>query len=134
MMFCFVTAYKSVSSLHQHKPPLEVNDLFEDIKDGVKLLALLEVLSGQRLVSNVLESLSKRFFNIGTDSFNILKSLFVPNGLHKIIIPFYMMLTSKITNAGMLPPFLVNLVSLDKSVVHIHIECGSLHINYRPIT
>lgn len=35
----------------QHKPPLEVNDLFEDIKDGVKLLALLEVLSGQRLVS-----------------------------------------------------------------------------------
>lgn len=38
----------------QHKPPLEVNDLFEDIKDGVKLLALLEVLSGQRLVSNIL--------------------------------------------------------------------------------
>lgn len=36
----------------QHKPPLEVNDLFEDIKDGVKLLALLEVLSGQRLVSS----------------------------------------------------------------------------------
>lgn len=35
----------------QHKPPFEVNDLFEDIKDGVKLLALLEVLSGQRLVS-----------------------------------------------------------------------------------
>lgn len=33
------------------KPPLEVNDLFEDIKDGVKLLALLEVLSGQKLVS-----------------------------------------------------------------------------------
>ncbi|CAL8300487.1 unnamed protein product [Boreogadus saida] len=32
-----------------HKPALEVNDLFEDIKDGVKLLALLEVLSGQRL-------------------------------------------------------------------------------------
>ncbi|KTF86543.1 hypothetical protein cypCar_00031800 [Cyprinus carpio] len=33
----------------RHKPPFEVNDLFEDIKDGVKLLALLEVLSGQRL-------------------------------------------------------------------------------------
>ncbi|KTG33643.1 hypothetical protein cypCar_00001473, partial [Cyprinus carpio] len=32
-----------------HKPPFEVSDLFEDIKDGVKLLALLEVLSGQRL-------------------------------------------------------------------------------------
>lgn len=28
-----------------------VTDLFEDIKDGVKLLALLEVLSGQKLVS-----------------------------------------------------------------------------------
>lgn len=39
-------------SLLQYKPPLEVNDLFEDIKDGVKLLALLEVLSGQRLVSS----------------------------------------------------------------------------------
>lgn len=28
-----------------------VTDLFEDIKDGVILLALLEVLSGQKLVS-----------------------------------------------------------------------------------
>ncbi|XP_056332375.1 LOW QUALITY PROTEIN: nesprin-1 [Danio aesculapii] len=37
------------SHLAKHKPPFEVNDLFEDIKDGVKLLALLEVLSGQRL-------------------------------------------------------------------------------------
>ncbi|XP_029943268.1 nesprin-1-like [Salarias fasciatus] len=37
------------SHLAKFKPPLEVNDLFEDIKDGVKLLALLEVLSGQRL-------------------------------------------------------------------------------------
>uniref|UniRef100_A0A668AGR2 Spectrin repeat containing, nuclear envelope 1b n=1 Tax=Myripristis murdjan TaxID=586833 RepID=A0A668AGR2_9TELE len=37
------------SHLAKRKPPLEVNDLFEDIKDGVKLLALLEVLSGQRL-------------------------------------------------------------------------------------
>lgn len=43
---------ESVLSLLQYKPPLEVNDLFEDIKDGVKLLALLEVLSGQRLVSS----------------------------------------------------------------------------------
>lgn len=42
-----------LSSLCQHKPPLEVNDLFEDIKDGVKLLALLEVLSGQRLVNTL---------------------------------------------------------------------------------
>ncbi|XP_009866189.1 PREDICTED: nesprin-1-like, partial [Apaloderma vittatum] len=30
-------------------PPLLVNDLFEDIKDGVMLIALLEVLSGQKL-------------------------------------------------------------------------------------
>ncbi|KAK6304736.1 hypothetical protein J4Q44_G00253220 [Coregonus suidteri] len=37
------------SHLTKCKPPLEVTDLFEDIKDGVKLLALLEVLSGQRL-------------------------------------------------------------------------------------
>uniref|UniRef100_H3C066 Calponin-homology (CH) domain-containing protein n=1 Tax=Tetraodon nigroviridis TaxID=99883 RepID=H3C066_TETNG len=37
------------SHLAKCKPPLEVNDLFEDIKDGVKLLALLEVLSGQKL-------------------------------------------------------------------------------------
>lgn len=28
-----------------------VDDLFEDMKDGVKLLALLEVLSGQKLVT-----------------------------------------------------------------------------------
>ncbi|KAG2468780.1 SYNE1 protein, partial [Polypterus senegalus] len=33
----------------QRKPPIVVNDLFEDIKDGVMLLALLEVLSGQKL-------------------------------------------------------------------------------------
>uniref|UniRef100_A0A4W4DRD5 Calponin-homology (CH) domain-containing protein n=1 Tax=Electrophorus electricus TaxID=8005 RepID=A0A4W4DRD5_ELEEL len=37
------------SHLAKRKPPLEVSDLFEDIKDGVKLLALLEVLSGQKL-------------------------------------------------------------------------------------
>lgn len=48
-------------SLLQHKPPLEVNDLFEDIKDGVKLLALLEVLSGQRLVSSASESFCADF-------------------------------------------------------------------------
>ncbi|KAF7487430.1 Hypothetical predicted protein [Marmota monax] len=33
----------------QRKPPMVVDDLFEDMKDGVKLLALLEVLSGQKL-------------------------------------------------------------------------------------
>uniref|UniRef100_A0A3Q2Y219 Calponin-homology (CH) domain-containing protein n=1 Tax=Hippocampus comes TaxID=109280 RepID=A0A3Q2Y219_HIPCM len=38
------------SHLAKRVPPLVVTDLFEDIKDGVKLLALLEVLSGQKLV------------------------------------------------------------------------------------
>lgn len=37
----------------QCEPPLVVTDLFEDIKDGVILLALLEVLSGQILVSTL---------------------------------------------------------------------------------
>ncbi|XP_013207739.1 nesprin-1-like isoform X3 [Microtus ochrogaster] len=37
------------SHLAKRKPPMVVNDLFEDMKDGVKLLALLEVLSGQKL-------------------------------------------------------------------------------------
>lgn len=52
MMFSFFCISKPCLFPLQHKPPLEVNDLFEDIKDGVKLLALLEVLSGQRLVSS----------------------------------------------------------------------------------
>ncbi|KAM9000867.1 nesprin-1 isoform 8-T9 [Sarcophilus harrisii] len=37
------------SHLAKRNPPLVVDDLFEDMKDGVKLLALLEVLSGQKL-------------------------------------------------------------------------------------
>ncbi|KAJ7342117.1 hypothetical protein JRQ81_009049, partial [Phrynocephalus forsythii] len=35
--------------LAKHIPPMVVNDLFEDIKDGIILIALLEVLSGQKL-------------------------------------------------------------------------------------
>ncbi|XP_009983840.1 PREDICTED: nesprin-1-like, partial [Tauraco erythrolophus] len=35
--------------LAKRNPPMLVNDLFEDIKDGVMLIALLEVLSGQKL-------------------------------------------------------------------------------------
>lgn len=34
----------------QHKPPMHVDDLIEGLQDGTKLLALLEVLSGERLV------------------------------------------------------------------------------------
>ncbi|KAF6114471.1 hypothetical protein HJG60_010466 [Phyllostomus discolor] len=37
------------SHLAKRKPPMVVENLFEDMKDGVKLLALLEVLSGQKL-------------------------------------------------------------------------------------
>ncbi|XP_044531402.1 nesprin-1-like [Gracilinanus agilis] len=37
------------SHLAKRSPPLVVDDLFEDMKDGIKLLALLEVLSGQKL-------------------------------------------------------------------------------------
>ncbi|XP_068533202.1 nesprin-1 isoform X7 [Anas acuta] len=37
------------SHLAKRNPPMLVNDLFEDIKDGVMLIALLEVLSGQKL-------------------------------------------------------------------------------------
>ena len=36
--------------LLQRNPPLKVDDLFEDIRDGVMLLCLLEVLSGEKLV------------------------------------------------------------------------------------
>ncbi|CAM4782634.1 unnamed protein product, partial [Rotaria magnacalcarata] len=35
--------------LSLHEPPFFINDLFEDLKDGTKLVALLEVLSGQTI-------------------------------------------------------------------------------------
>ncbi|KAM6459269.1 nesprin-1-like [Liasis olivaceus] len=35
--------------LAKRSPPMIVNDLFEDIRDGIVLIALLEVLSGQKL-------------------------------------------------------------------------------------
>lgn len=37
--------------LLQWRPPLQIKDLFEDIQDGTKLIALLQILSGERLVS-----------------------------------------------------------------------------------
>jgi len=37
--------------LFQHDPPMKMVDLFQDIKDGVCLLSLLEVLSGETLVN-----------------------------------------------------------------------------------
>lgn len=61
-----------------------VTDLFEDIKDGVILLALLEVLSGQKLVSF---KKKKTFINLAVGKFDIFFTLnFEPNrkifGLH----------------------------------------------------
>ncbi|XP_037541085.1 nesprin-1 [Nematolebias whitei] len=49
-------------------PPLEVKDLFQDIKDGVMLLALLEVLSGQKLPCEQGKKLKRIHWvaNIGT--------------------------------------------------------------------
>uniref|UniRef100_A0A3P8TDH7 Calponin-homology (CH) domain-containing protein n=1 Tax=Amphiprion percula TaxID=161767 RepID=A0A3P8TDH7_AMPPE len=56
------------SHLAKHVPPLVVTDLFEDIKDGVMLLALLEVLSGQKLPSEQGKKLKRIHWvaNIGT--------------------------------------------------------------------
>ena len=34
----------------QHDPPMMITDLFQDVQDGVCLLSLLEVLSGEKLV------------------------------------------------------------------------------------
>lgn len=39
----------SFSSTRQHVPPLKLDELIEDLKDGTALLALLEVLSGEKL-------------------------------------------------------------------------------------
>ena len=39
-----------IDDLFQHDPPTRIDDLFRDICDGVQLLCLLEVLSGETLV------------------------------------------------------------------------------------
>uniref|UniRef100_A0A3P8WQC3 Calponin-homology (CH) domain-containing protein n=1 Tax=Cynoglossus semilaevis TaxID=244447 RepID=A0A3P8WQC3_CYNSE len=56
------------SHLAKRVPPLVVTDLFEDIKDGVMLLALLEVLSGQKLPCEQGKKLKRIHWvaNIGT--------------------------------------------------------------------
>uniref|UniRef100_A0A8C3G4V1 Calponin-homology (CH) domain-containing protein n=1 Tax=Cyclopterus lumpus TaxID=8103 RepID=A0A8C3G4V1_CYCLU len=56
------------SHLAKCVPPLVVTDLFEDIKDGVMLLALLEVLSGQKLPCEPGKKLKRIHWvtNIGT--------------------------------------------------------------------
>ncbi|ERE81323.1 nesprin-1-like protein [Cricetulus griseus] len=45
----FIATTEHQQNVKKRKPPMVVDDLFEDMKDGVKLLALLEVLSGQKL-------------------------------------------------------------------------------------
>ena len=47
--FCLCLFFLAL--LLQHKPPFHVDDLIEGLQDGTRLLALLEVLSGERLVS-----------------------------------------------------------------------------------
>uniref|UniRef100_A0A3Q2C7M2 Calponin-homology (CH) domain-containing protein n=1 Tax=Cyprinodon variegatus TaxID=28743 RepID=A0A3Q2C7M2_CYPVA len=56
------------SHLAKRVPSLEVKDLFDDIKDGVMLLALLEVLSGQKLPCEQGKKLKRIHWvaNIGT--------------------------------------------------------------------
>jgi hypothetical protein len=47
----------------QRVPPLRVDDLIEDLKDGVRLIALLKVLANTKLVSKfILFSLIFLFF------------------------------------------------------------------------
>ncbi|TNM94661.1 hypothetical protein fugu_017420 [Takifugu bimaculatus] len=56
------------SHLAKRVPPLIVTDLYEDLKDGVMLLALLEVLSGQKLPCEQGKKLKRIHWvaNIGT--------------------------------------------------------------------
>ncbi|XP_069714859.1 calmin [Phaenicophaeus curvirostris] len=56
--------------LGKHKPPLKVKDLFIDIQDGKILMALLEVLSGQKLMHEY-KSSTHRIFRLN----NIAKAL-----------------------------------------------------------
>ena len=39
--------------MFQRSPPSAVSDLFSDLRDGARLLDLLEVMSGQPMVSDV---------------------------------------------------------------------------------
>ena len=55
-LFCQTFNMYTWIILLQHIPPMKIDDLFEDIKDGVRLLCLLEVLTGQKLVRLYLQS------------------------------------------------------------------------------
>lgn len=45
----FNTDFIFPACMFQHVPPLKLSDLIEGLKDGTALLALLEVLSGEKL-------------------------------------------------------------------------------------
>ncbi|XP_041070194.1 calmin-like isoform X1 [Carcharodon carcharias] len=67
--------------LDRCNPPLEVKDLFQDMKDGKILMALLEVLSGQRLMQHYKHSMH-RIFRLN----NIAKALqFLEEGYVKLV-------------------------------------------------
>ncbi|XP_038678284.1 calmin-like isoform X2 [Scyliorhinus canicula] len=67
--------------LDRCNPPLKVKDLFQDMQDGKILMALLEVLSGQRLMHQYKRS-SHRIFRLN----NIAKALqFLEEGYVKLV-------------------------------------------------
>ncbi|XP_078263088.1 uncharacterized protein LOC144597496 isoform X2 [Rhinoraja longicauda] len=67
--------------LNRCKPPLEVKDLFEDMQDGKVLMALLEVLSGHRLMHHYKQS-THRIFRLN----NIARALkFLEDGYVKLV-------------------------------------------------
>ncbi|GCB80758.1 hypothetical protein scyTo_0023234 [Scyliorhinus torazame] len=51
------------AQLAKHKTPSIVQDLFQDLRDGHRLLDLLEVLSGQRMVRKELRGTLSQGFN-----------------------------------------------------------------------
>ncbi|XP_048393675.1 calmin-like [Stegostoma tigrinum] len=67
--------------LYRCNPPLEVKDLFKDMQDGKILMALLEVLSGQRLMQQYKHS-THRIFRLN----NIAKALqFLEEGYVRLV-------------------------------------------------
>ncbi|XP_024081429.1 nesprin-1 [Cimex lectularius] len=56
------------SYLQERKPPIYINDLIEDLKDGTKLLALLEVLSGEKLKTEKSRNLKRPHFLSNADT------------------------------------------------------------------
>ena len=51
---------------HLQRVNARVNDLYSDLKDGRKLILLLEILSGEKLVSFFLASLFNKLVSVGS--------------------------------------------------------------------